>query len=57
MGYDVHYACIYLREYFSTYGEIEFVDIKRKPNGESKGFGFVRFINKEDEPKVGTVQY
>jgi len=41
-----------LRKYFTSYGEVEFVDIKMKANGESKGFGFIRFVEKESESKV-----
>ncbi|XP_023333395.1 TAR DNA-binding protein 43 [Eurytemora carolleeae] len=41
-----------LKEYFSQYGEVDMLDIKCKPNGESKGYGFVKFVCKEPEAKV-----
>ncbi|XP_037130961.1 TAR DNA binding protein, like isoform X3 [Syngnathus acus] len=42
-----------LKEYFSTFGEVIMVQIKRDANtGNSKGFGFVRFTEYETQVKV-----
>lgn len=42
-----------VREYFEPFGEILMVQLKKRPgSGESKGFGFVRFADKEVEKKV-----
>lgn len=38
----------YLREVFSRFGEIEKVNLPRKIDNTSKGFGFITFKNKED---------
>lgn len=32
-----------IKEYFSNYGEVTEVDLKRQPNGKSRGFCFVKF--------------
>jgi len=42
-----------IREYFEPFGEIHMVQLKKRPgSGESKGFGFIRFVDKEVEKKV-----
>ncbi|XP_019743546.1 TAR DNA binding protein, like isoform X1 [Hippocampus comes] len=42
-----------LKEYFTTFGEVIMVQIKRDANtGNSKGFGFVRFTEYETQVKV-----
>ena len=42
-----------LKELFSAYGEIEdYIKIKDKFSGRSKGFGFVTFANEEDAKKA-----
>jgi len=42
-----------IKEYFEPFGEILSIQLKRKPlTGESKGFGFIRFADKEVEKKV-----
>eukprot|EP00438_Fugacium_kawagutii_P004245 Skav217515 [mRNA] locus=scaffold647:108833:111871:+ [translate_table: standard] len=33
--------------HFAKYGQVESVDIKRLPDGTSRGFAFVKFIDKE----------
>ena len=35
------------------FGEIHMIQLKKRPgSGESKGFGFIRFVDKEVEKKV-----
>lgn len=42
-----------LREYFEKYGELAMAQVKRDPkSGQSKGFGFVRFTDFENQAKV-----
>jgi len=42
-----------IREYFEPFGEISMVQLKKRPGtGESKGFAFIRFADKEVEKKV-----
>ncbi|XP_061910319.1 TAR DNA binding protein, like isoform X2 [Entelurus aequoreus] len=41
-----------LKEYFSPFGEVIMVQIKRDAKGNSKGFGFVRFTDYETQVKV-----
>ena len=42
-----------IREYFEPFGEIHMIQLKKRPgSGESKGFGFIRFVDKEVEKKV-----
>lgn len=42
-----------IREYFEPFGEILMIQLKKKPgSGESKGFAFIRFADKEVEKKV-----
>merc|ERR1719427_293786 len=42
-----------LREYFEPFGHLCMIQLKRKPGtGDSKGFGFIRFTEKEAEQKV-----
>lgn len=42
-----------LKEYFSTFGEVIMVQVKRDTaTGNSKGFGFVRFTDYETQTKV-----
>jgi len=42
-----------IREYFEPFGEIVMVQLKKRPgSGESKGFGFIKFAEKEVEKKV-----
>merc|ERR1719359_484017 len=38
--------------HFSKYGPVESVDVKRLPDGTSRGFGFVKFVSKESVEKV-----
>ena len=43
-----------IREYFEPFGEILMVQLKKRPgSGESKGFAFIKFADKEVEKKVG----
>lgn len=47
-----------LKDYFSTFGEVIMVQIKRETNtGHSKGFGFVRFADFETQNKVITQRH
>ena len=42
-----------IREYFEPFGEIMMIQLKKRPgSGESKGFAFIRFTEKEVEKKV-----
>merc|ERR1719322_1709055 len=42
-----------IREYFEPFGEILMVQLKKRPgSGESKGFAFIRFADKDVEKKV-----
>ncbi|XP_024916156.1 TAR DNA-binding protein 43 isoform X2 [Cynoglossus semilaevis] len=41
-----------LKDYFSTFGEVIMVQVKRDKSGISKGFGFVRFTEYEAQEKV-----
>jgi len=42
-----------IREYFEPFGEIMMIQLKKRPgSGESKGFGFIRFADKDVEKKV-----
>lgn len=41
-----------LKDYFSTFGEVIMVQVKRERGGNSKGFGFVRFAEYEAQEKV-----
>jgi len=41
-----------IREYFSEFGEVQMALLKTKPNGESRGFAFIRFADKVVEKKV-----
>jgi len=42
-----------IREYFEPFGEILMVQLKKRPgSGESKGFAFIKFADKEVEKKV-----
>ena len=45
----LHYntAEIDLKQYFQEYDEIKSVVVSRKPNGDSKGFGFINFKTRE----------
>merc|ERR1719310_1650998 len=38
--------------HFSKYGPVENVDVKRLPDGTSRGFAFVKFVNKDSVAKV-----
>lgn len=38
--------------HFSKYGPVESVDVKRLPDGTSRGFAFVKFVSKETVDKV-----
>lgn len=38
--------------HFAKYGQVESVDIKRLPDGTSRGFAFVKFIDKDSVSKV-----
>jgi len=41
-----------LKNHFSQYGELAFVQVKKDPNtGKSKGFGFIRFTQVESQTK------
>ena len=49
---------MYLCEHFlpQPFGEIHMIQLKKRPgSGESKGFGFIRFVDKEVEKKVRSV--
>ena len=42
-----------IRDYFEPFGEILMIQLKKRPgSGESKGFGFIRFADKEVEKKA-----
>jgi len=41
-----------IEEFFEPFGEVAMVDLKKKPNGESKGFGFIKFVDKAVEKRV-----
>jgi len=41
-----------IEEYFEPFGEIVMVQLKKKHNGESKGFGFIKFADKDVERRV-----
>ncbi|CAE8587463.1 unnamed protein product [Polarella glacialis] len=38
--------------HFAKYGQVENVDIKRLPDGSSRGFAFVKFVDKESVEKA-----
>ena len=38
-----------MRTHFGKYGELAFIQIKRKPGGESRGYGFIRFVEVKDQ--------
>ena len=38
-----------MRAFFEKYGEIAFIQMKKKPSGESRGFGFIRFVELQDQ--------
>ena len=40
--------------YFEQFGELLMAQIKRKHNGQSKGFAFIRFKRKDVQKKVET---
>jgi RNA-binding protein 39 len=35
-----------LRDVFSPFGELEFVQLQKEENGRSKGYGFVQYVTK-----------
>jgi len=41
-----------LRAYFEQYGELMMVQLKKDLEGKSRGFGFIRFKNLEDQGRV-----
>lgn len=41
-----------LREMFSEFGAVKFATVKLKPDGKSRGFGFVEFEGEEDAIKA-----
>jgi len=42
-----------IKEYFEPFGEIMMIQLKKRPgSGESKGFGFIKFSDKDVEKKV-----
>ncbi len=41
-----------LKEYFESFGDVLMVQVKKEQNGQSKGFGFVRFSNYETQLRV-----
>ena len=44
---------IFMRFFPQPFGEIHMNQLKKRPgSGESKGFGFIRFVDKEVEKKV-----
>ena len=44
---------IFMRFFPQPFGEIHMIQLKKRPgSGESKGFGFIRFVDKEVEKKV-----
>jgi len=46
LHYDVQESD--LRPLFEPFGAIETLEVNREPNGQSKGFGFVKYRNKSD---------
>ena len=38
-----------MREYFERYGELSFIQLKKKSDGTSRGYGFVRYIEMDDQ--------
>ena len=38
-----------LRAYFETFGELSMVQLKKDLEGKSRGFGFIRYKNLEDQ--------
>jgi len=49
MPYDVNEEK--MREYFERYGELSFIQLKKKSDGTSRGYGFVRYIEMDDQRK------
>ena len=41
-----------MRAYFDKYGELSFIQMKKKPSGESRGFGFIRYVELEDQVQI-----
>lgn len=42
-----------IKKYFEDFGEVLMVQLKKRPNsGESRGYGFIRFADKDVEEKV-----
>jgi len=41
-----------LKDFFSEYGDVQRADVMEGPDGRKKGFGIVRFFNKDDAEKA-----
>ncbi|CAI5441156.1 unnamed protein product [Caenorhabditis angaria] len=52
LGVDFNTSDEKFREYFEKLGSVVFCEIKRKNDGNSKGFGFVRMATVEEQSKV-----
>ena len=50
-GFDETMTEEQIKEMFSRYGEVESVKIMRDENGNSRNFGFVCYVNKDDAEK------
>lgn len=38
-----------MRAYFDKFGELSFVQLKKKPDGSSRGYGFIRYVDMQDQ--------
>jgi len=43
-----------LKQIFAPFGEIEFIDLHKEPDGRSKGFAFVQFRRPDEAKKALT---
>ena len=41
-----------MRAFFDKFGELSFVQLKKKPDGSSRGYGFIRFVDMQDQVRI-----